>query len=226
MKTAIGPGIVIAAVLVVVIIYFGGRFLDIGGSMIVADATVTDGDTIRMGQNRIRLYGIDAPEKGQTCTDAMGQAWYCGDSATEALRSLIDGAQIECKQKDTDQYDRIVAVCYRDEIDINAWMVRNGWAVAYRRYSRRYVDEEAKAKRDGLGIWAGEFESPANWRRRQRPISTQSSRPPPGEDVDCGDFPTWEQAQAFFENAGPGDPHRLDGDGDGIACEALRNWGF
>lgn len=176
--------------------------------------TVTDGDTVRMGEHRIRLYGIDAPERGQTCTDDAGDNWPCGISATAVLRSFISEAQIECRRKDTDRYGRIVAACYKDGIDINAWMVRNGWAVAYTRYSTDYVGEETLARTERLGIWAGEFMTPEEWRRGKRPTSAV--------DRDCGDFSNWKEAQAFFENAGPGDPHRLDGDGDGIACEALR----
>ena len=203
-------GILVIGLLVTLIF---GRWSEITERYVADAPTVTDGDTIRMGQKRIRLYGIDAPEKGQTCTYDNGQIWYCGISATEALRSFIAGSPVRCRQKDTDRYGRIVAVCFMGETDINAWMVRNGWAVAYRRYSRDYVDEETAAKNEGLGIWAGEFMTPEDWRRGQRPTSAV--------DRDCGDFSNWEEAQAFFENAGPGDPHRLDGDGDGIACESL-----
>ncbi len=158
----------ILGILIIVLIVLLVAFIFEGvAEHYVADApTVTDGDTIRMGQNRIRLYGIDAPERDQTCSYDNGQIWYCGVSATEALRSFIAGSRVGCRQKDTDRYGRIVAVCFIGETDINAWMVRNGWAVAYRRYSRDYVDEETAAKNEGLGIWAGEFMTPEDWRRR------------------------------------------------------------
>ena len=164
-------GILVAASLIAFTIFLGSRYLEIfgrnlGRNLLTAVPTVTDGDTIRMGQNRIRLYGLDAPESDQTCRDSTGDIWYCGASATEALRSFVDGSQIECKQMDTDRYGRIVAVCYKDGTDLNAWMVRNGWAVAYRRYSMDYVGEEAAARNDGLGIWSGNFMNPEDWRRR------------------------------------------------------------
>ncbi len=95
--------------------------------------------------------------------------------------------------------------------------MRRGYALAYRRYSKDYVDEEDAARKSKAGIWAGEFVKPWDWRRGKR-LSGGS----PVADRDCRDFSTWEEAQAFYEAAGPGDPHRLDGDKDGVACESLR----
>ena len=202
------------AVLFAVLVAFFG----FSGSLLSGNHTVIDGDTIHMGEERIRLHGIDAPEQAQSCQDENGHAWRCGKAATAALREFIDGSNVECEQRDIDRYGRIVAVCYKDGTDINAWMVRNGWAVAYTRYSTDYVDEEAAARSEGRGIWSGEFVKPEVWRRGQRNTTQNRSI----ADRDCGDFASQAEAQAFFENAGPGDPHRLDGDGDGIACEALR----
>ncbi|MBT5818314.1 MAG: thermonuclease family protein, partial [Proteobacteria bacterium] len=119
----------------------------------------------------------------------------------------------------------IVAVCSVGGVLLNARMVAAGWAVAYRQYSMDYVGEEDQAREGGRGIWSGEFVRPEDWRRGQR---TARSRAAPSQsprnmpDRDCGDFRTWQEAQSFFEAAGPGDPHRLDGDRDGIACESLR----
>jgi len=130
-------------------------------------ARVTDGDTIRIGNTRIRLHGIDAPESKQSCT-ADGQEWQCGSEATEALRNTINGKDVVCSQKDKDRYGRIVAVCRVGATDINAWMVLNGWAVAYRRYSMDYVKDEGEAKRNKSGLWRGVFVMPWEWRRGTR----------------------------------------------------------
>lgn len=128
--------------------------------------TVIDGDTLRMSGMRIRLRGIDAPESGQSCKDERGRSWHCGNAATEALKELIGGSKIECRRTGTDRYGRALAVCLKGETDLNSWMVRNGWAVAYWRYSLRYILEEWAARYDDVGIWAGDFETPENWRRR------------------------------------------------------------
>ena len=128
-------------------------------------ARVTDGDTIRIGSTRIRLHGIDAPESKQRCT-ADGQEWQCGSEATEALRNMINGKDVVCSQRDKDRYGRIVAVCRVGATDINAWMVLNGWAVAYRRYSMDYMADEVEAKRGNRGLWRGQFMMPWEWRRR------------------------------------------------------------
>ena len=131
---------------------------------LLGQAIITDGDTIRIGNERIRLYGIDSPEQQQTCLDEKDEEWSCGKDATEALRRFIGNSEVYCQQKDIDRYGRIVAVCFKDGQDINEWMVSNGWAVAYRRYSLDYVDEEMLASSSGVGIWRGKFELPEEWR--------------------------------------------------------------
>jgi hypothetical protein len=112
----------------------------------------------------------------------------------------------------------LIAVCYVGSTDLNAWLVRNGWALADRRYSRDYVPEERRAEADGAGIWRGEFVPPWDWRRGAR-LGANGSGKSSSRDRDCGDFATQSEAQAFYEQAGRGDPHRLDG--DGRACESL-----
>ena len=127
-------------------------------------ATVTDGDSIRIGGTRIRLHGIDAPERKQTCM-ADGQAWRCGDAATQALRDAIGGQAVACAKRDKDRYGRIVAVCHVGASNLNAWMVSQGWAVAYRRFSKDYVSDEDTARVAKRGMWRGEFMLPWDWRR-------------------------------------------------------------
>ncbi len=125
---------------------------------------IIDGDTIRIGSTRIRLHGIDAPEAKQTCT-AGGKEWRCGWEATNALANIVGKHWVSCSKRDVDRYGRVVAVCRAGPINLNAWMVGNGWAVAYRRYSLDYVRDEDKARKAGRGMWGGEFAMPWEWRR-------------------------------------------------------------
>ena len=126
---------------------------------------ITDGDTIRIGNTRIRLHGVDAPEATQTCT-ADGKEWRCGWEATNALANIVGRHWVTCSKYDMDRYGRIVAVCRAGPIDLNAWMVGNGWAVAYRRYSKDYVRDEQEAKAARKGMWRGEFMMPWDYRRK------------------------------------------------------------
>jgi endonuclease YncB( thermonuclease family) len=127
---------------------------------------ITDGDTIRIGNIRIRLHGIDAPEAKQTCT-AGGKQWPCGRAATKALTEIIGDRSVSCNRRDVDRYGRIVAVCRAGAINLNAWMVGQGWAVAYRRFSMDYVRDEGEAKQERKGLWQGEFVMPWDWRLRK-----------------------------------------------------------
>ena len=139
---------------------------------------VIDGDTIDVGKTRVRLYGIDAPESGQSCI-AGGVRWACGHRATRALAGRLRSWQVVCEERDQDRYGRIVAVCRQDGRDINAWLVAEGWALAYRRYSRAYVDEEQRAREARKGMWRGAFVAPWDWRRGKRLRgSARTTRPP------------------------------------------------
>jgi endonuclease YncB( thermonuclease family) len=111
---------------------------------------IVDGDTIWIGPTKIRLHGIDAPESKQTCQRADGNEYFCGEMATFTLAEIIENHWITCKGETTDRYKRRIAVCYAGPYDINAEMVRRGWALAYRRYSKDYVDEEEDASKHGV----------------------------------------------------------------------------
>ncbi len=140
-----------------------------GASAAYADVTgkprVIDGDTIEIAGERIRPHGIDAPEAKQKCADKDGREWSCGLEATFALANLIGDHWITCKGDERDRYGRLIAVCYAGPHDLNAKMVRQGWALAYRRYSTDYVDTEDKAREAKRGMWKGEFMPPWEWRR-------------------------------------------------------------
>lgn len=124
---------------------------------------VIDGDTFDLGSERIRLFGIDAPERGQICR-RQGKGWECGAWSATVLADIIGSAAVTCQQKDTDRYGRTVALCHAGGRDIGAQMVKAGAAVAYRRYSDRYVEAERAAKAKGTGIWAGSVTQPEEYR--------------------------------------------------------------
>lgn len=127
-----------------------------------------DGDSLRRNDSDIRLYGIDAPELHQTCSDAEGRDYRCGLEARRALADLVAGRDLNCVVEDQDRYGRSVAQCNAGAVDVNAAMVRAGWAIAYRRHSRDYVDEEDAARRSRRGLWQGTFDNPAAWREAHR----------------------------------------------------------
>src|ERR671918_63096 len=133
-------------------------------------ASVIDADTIEIHGERIRLHGIDAPESSQTCLDLAGREWRCGQAAALALQDLIGRRTVTCDERDVDRYARIVGRCTVGGIDINRWLVEQGLAIAYRRYSRDYVAAEDKAREARRGMWAGTFEPP--WGRLNWPASS------------------------------------------------------
>lgn len=135
---------------------------------LVGTAVPVDGDTLDMRGVRIRLFGIDAPENSQLCWDAQGKTWFCGIGAANKLAQLVSGQTLQCSKKDTDQYGRTVAICFAGGIDVNAEMVRQGFAISYRRYSTRYEADEMAARLAKRGLWAGRFENPETYRNARR----------------------------------------------------------
>lgn len=126
---------------------------------------VIDGDTVILNKVHIRLLGMDAPEMGQSCRLA-NRDYLCGVEARKALLAKINGAAIRCDKEGIDKYGRDLGRCYLGTTDLNQWMVEQGWAVSY----GGYKSEEATARRDKRGIWAGSFEVPYQWRKdHQKP---------------------------------------------------------
>lgn len=134
---------------------------------ITGSARVIDGDSIEIGTERVRLFGIDAPEGRQECHDAAGTGYACGREAARALRDLIGGRTVTCREVDHDQHDRDVAICSVENRDLGEEMVRAGHALDYPRHSRgRYAAAEREARAAKRGIWRGAFERPAQWRQQ------------------------------------------------------------
>ncbi len=131
-------------------------------------ASVIDGDTLEVRGERIRLFGIDAPESAQICLDAAGNGYRCGQRAAFALADKVGSRPVSCQPTGKDRYGRLVARCSLAGEDLQAWMVRNGHALAFLRYSKAYRPYEAEAKASGAGMWTGSFEAPWDWRRKPK----------------------------------------------------------
>ena len=137
---------------------------------------VVDGDTIHINNYKFRLEGIDAPEMRQQCKKEsfkisffIGFTFYkdysCGIVSKEKLITKIDTTEIKCISSSKDRYKRYIATCYKGKTNLNQWMVRNGFAIAYKRYSKKYVPDEVFAKENKLGLWQGKFMEPEKWRK-------------------------------------------------------------
>lgn len=145
---------------------------------ITGKVRVVDGDTIHLGDTRIRLEGIDAPEMSQTCGSGMFGTWPCGTAAKAALERMIGQQPVTCRSRGHDVYGRVLAQCFAGGVDLNGRMVREGFAWAFVKYSRTYVGEEAAARAERAGIWQGEAE-PA-WSYRHRRWETETAAAPQG----------------------------------------------
>jgi len=126
-------------------------------------AKVIDGDTVEIRGERVRIHGIDAPETEQTC-DLAGRTIPCGQEATEALARRVGRNQVTCTGTERDRYDRLIAVCLVGGIDLGGWLIEQGLAVAFLKYSRDYVTVEQRAREKKAGIWSTTFLMPWDYR--------------------------------------------------------------
>jgi endonuclease YncB( thermonuclease family) len=154
-----------AAVVLCALVAIALYVIERRGSTISGFATVTDGDSLRIDGVAIRIEGIDTPELQQNC-EAKGQSYHCGEAARRELARLIDGAAVTCEVVGQDRYRRSLARCEAGGGDLGAALVRRGFAVAY---GKTYAREEAQARRERAGLWAGQFQTPAEWRKEHRP---------------------------------------------------------
>jgi endonuclease YncB( thermonuclease family) len=147
-------------------------------AVIAGPADVVDGDTIVIAGTRVRLEGIDAPEADQTCNSITSGPWACGKQATGALAQLIGGKSVRCESRGLDRYGRTLGVCSLGELDVNSWMVRQGHAWAFVKYSASYVQDEEQARSQRIGIWQGDA-TPA-WEHRARQWASAENKAPQG----------------------------------------------
>lgn len=143
-------------------------------------ARVIDGDTLDIADRRVRLFGIDAPERDQTCRNGAGREWACGAWATVEITRRFGGRVLTCAELDRDRYGRTVARCEdAGGADVARVLTETGAAFAYRRFSQDYAGAEAKARAAGAGIWAGSALRPAEFRAQGGSVS-------PAPQTGCG----------------------------------------
>lgn len=183
---------------------------------IVGRASVIDGDTIEIRGERIRLHGFDAPEMGQTCSDASGRPYRCGQRAAMFLADWIGSAPVSCQRRGSDRFGRTVGACMANGQPFGAVMVAAGWALPDVRHGgaalSRYAGKAREARR---GMWAGNFTTPWEWRAAQRRGGGSGHSGPPR--TNCTELRARGLAPVMR-----GSPHYhpgLDRDGDGIGCE-------
>ena len=160
--------------LVLFITFFFSQILN--STEINGTPKIIDGDTVIINTKKIRLEGVDAPEIRQQCKKPFvkisaiigfqfNKNYSCGLTAKIKLIEKVDNSKIKCIASSKDRYKRFLATCYKGKVNLNKWLVRNGYAVAYKRYSKDYVKDEEHAKENKLGLWEGPFIRPEKWRK-------------------------------------------------------------
>src|SRR5260221_3501516 len=148
-------------------------------------AKVREGDQVQIGNTRIRLGGIDAPSADQLCLNNAGERWTCGVAARDELIKHAEGKTWICHTRQAaDRRGRQVARCEVDGEDIQKWMVQNGWALSYVRFSHDYDQDEKAARETKAGMWQGAFIAPWDWRIRNKKTAIPgATKPPPSANA-------------------------------------------
>ena len=133
-------------------------------NLFASHVTVIDGDTIRLGDVKIRFSGIDAPEINQTCVASEGKV-ACGKISRDLLIEKVTNNKISCTDEGKDFYGRVLGECFVNGESLSSYLVREGFAFAYRKYSNKYVEDEEYAKFNNLGMWSMEFQYPWDYRK-------------------------------------------------------------
>lgn len=205
--------------------------------IVTGTAKAIDGDTLEVGGERVRLYGIDAPEKSQTC-QRDGQAWNCGEDASGLLAHLAQGRSVICQQMDRDVYGRQVSTCTVAGTDLGRAMVESGLAVTLPQTGAQYVQAETSVKAHGVGIWGSEFVTPSEYRSAHPDLYGGPKKSAPARAMERSHaLPQIQRpAGVYYRNCSeareagvapiyrgqPGYRPEMDGDNDGIACEPYR----
>ena len=133
-------------------------------NLFASHVTVIDGDTIRLGDVKIRFSGIDAPEINQTCVASEGKV-ACGKISRDLLIEKVTNNKISCTDEGKDFYGRVLGECFVNGESLSSYLVREGFAFAYRKYSNKYIEDEEYAKFNKHGMWSMEFQYPWDYRR-------------------------------------------------------------
>ena len=126
---------------------------------------IIDGDTIHLNNEKIRFTGIDTPELKQTCSK-NNEIIYCGIQARQLLINKIGKNKVKCVREGKDQYKRTLAECFVNDLSLSKFLVREGYAFAYRKYSKKFINDEDFARKNNIGMWSMKFEYPWDWRKK------------------------------------------------------------
>ena len=126
---------------------------------------IIDGDTIHLNNEKIRFIGIDTPELKQTCKK-NSEIIYCGIEARQLLIDKIGKDKVICVREGKDRYKRTLAECFVNDLSLSRYLVREGYAFAYRKYSKKFINDEDFAKKNNMGMWSMNFEYPWDWRKK------------------------------------------------------------
>ena len=147
-------------VISICLIFFFLTYYDVKSS----ELKIIDGDTIHLNGEKIRFSGIDTPEIKQTC-NKNNEVIKCGIQAKELLVKKIGNKKINCVREGKDQYKRTLAECFVNDLSLSRYLVKSGYAFAYRKYSKKFVSQEIFAKKEKLGLWSGTFMMPWDYRK-------------------------------------------------------------
>ena len=148
-------------VISICLIFFFLTFYDVKSY----EVKIIDGDTIELNGEKIRFSGIDTPELKQTCTK-NNEVILCGIEARKLLIKKIGKNKVQCTKEGKDQYKRTLAECFVKDFSLSSFLVREGYAFAYRKYSKKFVNDEDYARKNNLGLWSMRFEYPWDWRKK------------------------------------------------------------
>ena len=146
------------------IFYFFSSIFFLTNNLFASHVTVIDGDTIKLGDVKIRFGGIDAPEINQTCVASEGKV-ACGKISRDILLTKVTNNKIRCTDEGKDFYGRVLGECFVNGESLSRYLVREGFAFAYRKYSDKFISDEEYAKSNRLGMWSMKFQYPWDYRK-------------------------------------------------------------
>ena len=148
----------------ILIFYFFSSIFFLTNNLFASHVTVVDGDTIKLGDVKIRFSGIDAPEIDQTCIASEGKV-ACGKISKDILITKVTNNKISCTDEGKDFYGRVLGECFVNGESLSRYLVREGFAFAYRKYSDKFILDEEYAKSNRLGMWSMKFQYPWDYRK-------------------------------------------------------------
>ena len=148
----------------ILIFYFFSSIFFLTNNLFASHVTVVDGDTIKLGYVKIRFSGIDAPEINQICVASEGKV-ACGKISRDILITKVTNNKISCTDEGKDFYGRVLGECFVNGESLSRYLVREGFAFAYRKYSDKFILDEEYAKSNRLGMWSMKFQFPWDYRK-------------------------------------------------------------